>query len=38
MGFGGYKREYVRTQDLPLSWKYWPIAIFEFLRRKKRGL
>ncbi len=38
MGFGGYKKEYVKTQDLPLSWRYWPIAVFEALRKKKRGL
>jgi peptidoglycan pentaglycine glycine transferase (the first glycine) len=38
MGFGGHKKEYVRTQDLPLSWRYFPTAFFEFLRRKKRGL
>lgn len=37
-GFGGHKKEYVKTQDLPLSWRYWPVAVFEFLRRKKRGL
>lgn len=38
MGFGGCKKEYVKTQDFPLSWRYWPIAFFEYLRRKKRGL
>lgn len=38
IGFGGYKKEYVKTKDMPLSLKYWPIAIFELLRRKKRGL
>lgn len=37
-GFGGHKKEYVKTQDLPLSWRYWPVAVFELLRRKKRGL
>ncbi len=37
MGFGGYKKEYVKTQDLPLSWKYWPIYLFEKLRKIKRG-
>lgn len=37
-GFGGYKKEYVKTKDFPLSWRYWPTAIFELLRRKKRGL
>ena len=38
MGFGGRAYEYVKTQDLPLSWKYWPIYLFETLRKIKRGL
>lgn len=38
MGFGGYKKEYLKTQDFPLSFRYWPIYIFEKLRRQKRGL
>ena len=38
MGFGGKPYEYVRTQDYPLSWKYWPIAMFELLRKKRRHL
>jgi len=38
MGFGGYKKEYVKTQDLVLSWRYWLTYIFEKLRRVKRGL
>jgi len=38
MGFGGKPYEYVRTQDYPLSWKYWPIAIFETIRKKRRHL
>jgi len=38
MGFGGYKKEYVKTQDLPLSLKYWLTYIFEKLRKQKRGL
>lgn len=37
-GFGGYRKEYVKTQDFVLSWKYWPAATFEFLRRWRRGL
>ncbi len=37
-GFGGYRKEYVKTQDLPLSLKYWPIFIFENLRKMKRRL
>jgi peptidoglycan pentaglycine glycine transferase (the first glycine) len=38
MGFGGKSYEYVKTQDYPLSWRYWPIAIFETIRRIRRGL
>ena len=38
MGFGGYKKEYVRTQDLLLSSRYYLTYIFEKLRRIKRGL
>lgn len=37
MGFGGEKKPYVKTQDLPLSWKYWFNWVVETLRRKKRG-
>jgi len=37
-GFGGYKKEYVRTQDLPLSSKYWLNYFVEIVRRTKRGL
>ncbi|MBU4299570.1 peptidoglycan bridge formation glycyltransferase FemA/FemB family protein [Patescibacteria group bacterium] len=38
MGFGGYKKEYVKTQDLPLSPKYWLNYIVEKIRKTKRGL
>jgi len=38
MGFGGYKKEYVKTQDLVLSSKYWLTYIIERLRKMKRGL
>jgi len=38
MGFGGYKKEYIKTQDLPLSKRYWPTFIFEKIRKTKRGL
>ncbi len=38
MGFGGYKKEYLKTQDFPLSKKYWLTFIFEKLRKIKRGL
>lgn len=37
-GFGGYERAYVKTQDLPLSWKYWLTFIFEKIRKLKRRL
>ena len=36
-GFGGYEKKYVKTQDLPLSLKYWFTFVFENLRKKKRG-
>jgi len=38
MGFGGEAHEYVRTQDYPLSFKYWLTNIFERIRKAKRGL
>lgn len=38
MGFGGYKKEYIKTQDYPLSSKYRLVNIFENLRKLKRGL
>jgi lipid II:glycine glycyltransferase (peptidoglycan interpeptide bridge formation enzyme) len=38
MGFGGKAYEYVKTQDFPLSLKYWLTYIFEKLRKTKRGL
>jgi peptidoglycan pentaglycine glycine transferase (the first glycine) len=38
MGFGGKAYEYVKTQDYPLSLRYWPTAIFENIRAKRRGL
>jgi len=37
-GFGGYPKQYVKTQDLPLSFKYWFTCIFERLRKMKRHL
>jgi peptidoglycan pentaglycine glycine transferase (the first glycine) len=37
MGFGGYNREYLATQDWPFSRKYWPTYFFERLRKLKRG-
>jgi len=38
MGFGGRKKEYVRSQDLPMAYSYWLTFIFEKLRKFKRGL
>jgi len=38
MGFGGYKKEFVKTQDFPLSKLYWLTYIFEKIRKSKRGL
>lgn len=38
MGFGGSEKEYVKTQDLPLSFKYWFNYIVEKIRKTKRGL
>lgn len=38
MGFGGYKDEYVKTQDFIISPKYWFNYIIEVIRRIKRGL
>jgi len=38
MGFGGHEKEYTKTQDLPLSFRYWPVFALETLRRRKRGL
>jgi len=38
MGFGGEPRLYAQTQDLPLSWKYWPTMIFETIRKMRRHL
>lgn len=37
-GFGGKEKEYVKTQDYPLSFKYWFTFIFEELRKRKRHL
>lgn len=38
MGFGGYKDEYVKTQDYVISHKYWLNYIIELARKVKRGL
>ncbi len=38
MGFGGFRRELVKTQDLIISNKYWLNYLIEVLRKLKRGL
>lgn len=38
MGFGGKPYEYVKTQDFPLSKKYYLTYLFEKLRKTRRGL
>ena len=38
MGFGGYKKEYVKTQDFIISSKYWLNYIIEIIRKRKRNL
>lgn len=35
-GFGGFQTNYVRTQDMPLSWRYWPNYVLETMRRWHR--
>lgn len=37
MGFGGLQKEYLKTQDFPLSKKYWINYLVERLRKIKRG-
>jgi len=38
MGFSGNAYKYIKTQDFPLSKRYWLTFIFEKLRKAKRGL
>lgn len=38
MGFGGYKTEYLKTHDMPLTNRYWLNYIIEKIRKFKRGL
>ena len=38
MGFGGYKKVYIKTQDFIISKKYWINYIIERIRKIKRGL
>jgi len=37
-GFGGRPVQYLPAHDLPLSFFYWPVFLFETLRRKHRKL
>jgi len=37
MGFSGHRKEYVKTQDFPISIKYVFTRLFEKLRKTKRG-
>ena len=36
-GFGGHAIDYMHAQDIPLSWRYWPMWLLEIVRKKKRG-
>ena len=38
MGFGGRKKEYVKTQDFIVSKKYWINYIIESVRKRRRNL
>ena len=38
LGFNGKPHQYIKTQDLSFSWKYWLTYIFEKIRKIKRGL
>ncbi len=38
MGFGGYNKNYIKTQDFVISWKYWINYLIESFRKRKRGL
>lgn len=38
IGFGGQAKEYLKTQDLPLSKRYYLTRAFEYLRKWKRHL
>lgn len=38
MGFGGYRKDYVKTQDLIISSRYWINYWVEKIRKIKRGL
>lgn len=36
-GFGGFKKDLLHCQDLPITWKYWVNWLVETFRRIKRG-
>jgi len=38
MGFGGYRKDYIKTQDFVISWKYWINYTIESIRKRKRNL
>ncbi len=38
MGFGGYKKNYIKTQDFIISKKYWINYLIESVRKRKRNL
>ncbi|MCX6765289.1 MAG: peptidoglycan bridge formation glycyltransferase FemA/FemB family protein [Candidatus Nealsonbacteria bacterium] len=38
MGFGGYRKDYVKTQDYPITLKYYLNYIIEKIRKIKRRL
>lgn len=38
MGFGGYRKNYIKTQDFVLSSKYWLNFVIEKIRKHKRNL
>lgn len=37
-GFGGFSEQYLASQDLILSWRYWLNFVVEKWRKKKRGM
>ncbi len=37
-GFGGYEKDYLKTKDYPLSFRYWLVYVFEKIRKRKRHL
>lgn len=36
-GFGGNAKKVIHCQDLPTSWRYYPMRVLELLRKYKRG-